>query len=84
MMAVKRYELSEAQWARIAPLLAILAAPERTTVVCERVFVGPAVGNALVRSARALRALEDGAQALQPLVLRPGVGAGVRGADCGP
>ena len=82
-MAAKRYELSDMQWAKVAPLLPGKAGdPGRTgsdnRLFVSGCFVGVALGRALVRPAGALWQVEDGAPALQPLVPCRRLGTGVR------
>ena len=85
-MSAKRYELDEAQWAKISPLLPGKVGDLGTVrcgqpLVRKRLFVGATVGRALVRPAGAVRQVEDRAPALQPLVPCRRLGAGVRRAD---
>lgn len=85
-MGIKRYELDEAQWPRIALLLPGKARdPGRTFLgqpfVRERLFVGSAIGRALARLARTLWQVEDGSSAFQPVVPCRRVGTRVRHAD---
>jgi hypothetical protein len=88
-MATKRYELNEAQWARISPLLPGKAGDAGRTAADNRLFVngcfvGSALGGALVRPAGAVRQVENGASAVQPLVPCGCLGTRVRSPDGGP
>lgn len=88
-MGVKRYELDEAQWARIAPLLPGKASDPGRTGSDNRLFVNGVLwvlrsGTHLAGPSRALRQVEDGAQALQPLGGGRGLGEGLRRSRRGP
>ena len=72
-MATKRYELNEAQWTKISPLLPGKAGDAGRTAannppVRERLLVGSALGCALVRPAGTVRQVENSSPAVQPLV----------------
>ncbi len=72
-MGIRRYELSEAQWSRIALLVPGKTADPGRTGSDNRLFVngclwGAALWRPLVRSAERYGQVEDGASAFQPLV----------------
>ncbi len=70
-MGIKRYELDELQWVRIARLLPGKACDPGRTGLDNRLFGNACLwvlrSGALARLARALRQVEDGAPALQPV-----------------
>lgn len=85
-MGIKRYELSEAQWARISALLPGKAGDPGRTGVDNRLFVNGCLW--VLRSGAhwcdlpdRYGKMEDGTPSLQPLVPQWGLAAGVRDAD---
>lgn len=70
-LGIKRYELSEAQWVRIGPLLPGKVSDPGGTASDNRLFVNgvlwaSAVRRTLVGPARALRQVQEGPQTLHP------------------